>query len=129
MRHPNLFATTTFSCRSHRSPRLEAFPAEYRPSLRWTKRDCGLFTTLRARRLRFRPHRRRCAAPGTLSALCLAGFASLGFVLKSLVGEKHLFAGCKYKLGTAFRTLQHPIVEFHERSPWDLFQAGGRGQT
>jgi hypothetical protein len=58
------------------------------------------------------------AAPATtLGALGFAAFATLRFVLESFISEEHLFAGCKYKLGTAFRTLQNPIVEFHERSP------------
>ena len=119
------------SGRSHRSPRLEAFPAKYWSPLGWPERHRGLFSTLRARGLRFSPHRGciTSAPAATLCALGFAAFASLRFVLKALVGEKHLFAGCKYKLGTAFRTLQHPIVEFHERSPWDPFRAVGRGQT
>jgi hypothetical protein len=53
----------------------------------------------------------------TFSALGFAAFATLRLILETLVGEKHLLASSKNKLGTAFRTLQHPIVEFHERSP------------
>jgi hypothetical protein len=49
-------------------------------------------------------------------ALRAFGFAiltPLGLVFKSLVGEKHLFAGGENKLLTAFRTLQDLIVVFH----------------
>src|SRR5205807_6018297 len=47
-----------------------------------------------------------CALP-----ICLA---ALWFVLESLVSEKHLFAGSKHELRTAFCTLQHLVVVFHE---------------
>jgi len=40
-----------------------------------------------------------------LGPLGLARLAALRFVLESLVGEKHLFAGSEHELGTAFRTL------------------------
>jgi hypothetical protein len=74
---------------------------------------------LRARGFRLGSHLGgvSAATSTTLGALGFAAFATFGFVLKTFVGKKHLFAGCKNKLGTAFRTLQHPIVEFHERSP------------
>ena len=50
--HLNLFLR-----RSHRSPRLEAFPAKHRSSLRWPEWNRGFFPALRARCLRFRSHR------------------------------------------------------------------------
>ena len=62
-------------------------------------------------------------------SLCLAGFAPLRLVLKSLVGEKHLFAGGKYKLGATLRTLQDLIVEFHDPLPSDPFRAAGTGSS
>jgi hypothetical protein len=49
-----------------------------------------------------------------LGPLCFAAFTSLRFVLKSLVGEKHLFASREHKLRAALRTLQYPVVVFHE---------------
>jgi hypothetical protein len=57
-----------------------------------------------------------------------AGFAPLRFVLKSLVGEKHLFTGSKYKLGATLGTLQDLIVEFHDPLPLDPSRAGGRAR-
>jgi hypothetical protein len=58
------------------------------------------------------------AAPASgFGSFGFAGFAPLGFVLKSLVGEKHLFAASKDKLGATFGTFQDLIVEFHGRFP------------
>ncbi len=132
---PNFLSSKSYpsSRRSHRSSRLEALPAKHGPPLRWPKRNRSLFSALRARCLRFCSHRgciSTAAAPAsTLRAFGLAALAALRFVLESFIGEKHLFASCKYKLGTAFRTLQHPLVEFHERSPWDPFRAAGKGRS
>src|ERR1700741_4378716 len=47
--------------------------------------------------------------PPPLGTFRLPSFASFGFVLEALVGEKHLFAGREHELRTAFRTLQHLI--------------------
>jgi hypothetical protein len=115
----NLDNPLKFLSRPHRSPCLEAFPAKYQSALRRPEGHCGFLPALRARGLRLCSHLGGVsAAPATnLRALGFAAFATLRFVLESFVGEEHLFAGCKYKLGTAFRTLQNPIVEFHERSP------------
>ena len=46
--------------------------------------------------------------------LCFTTFTALGLVLEALVGEKHLFAACEYKLRAALRALQHLVVVFHE---------------
>jgi hypothetical protein len=54
------------------------------------------------------------AATPALGPFSLARFAALGFVFESFVGEKHLFAGRKNEFSTTLRTLQHPIVIFHE---------------
>jgi hypothetical protein len=86
---------------------------------------------LRARRLRFRSHlpaSTSAATTPTFRSLCFAGFAPLRFVLESLIGEEHLFAGGKYKLGATLRTLQDLIVEFHEPLPLDPFRAAGRAR-
>jgi hypothetical protein len=59
----------------------------------------------------------RAAAATTTAgvrSLSFAALAPLRFVLKAFVGEKHLFAGSKYKLGATLRTLQDLIVVFHE---------------
>jgi hypothetical protein len=57
------------------------------------------------------------AGAGTraLRALGFAILAPLGLVLEALVGEKHLFAGGKDELLTAFRALQDLVVIFHTR--------------
>ena len=62
---------------------------------------------------------------GALGASCFAPFTSLRFVLEALVGEEHLFAGGKYKLGVALRALQDPIVIFHEALPLAPKEARG----
>jgi hypothetical protein len=65
------------------------------------------------------------AATAAFGSLCFAGFTSFGLVLEALVGEKHLFAAGEHEFRTAFRTLQHLVVVFHEPlSPWS--RLGGR---
>ena len=49
-----------------------------------------------------------------LGPFSLASFATLGLVLETFVGKKHLFAGSKNEFSTALRTLQHLVVVFHE---------------
>ena len=104
--------------RSHRSPRLEAFPAEHRAPLRRPEGNRCFFAALRAGGLGFRSHlgssSSASSAFGTLRLACLA---SLGFVLESFVGEEHLFAGRKNELSATLRALQDLIVVFHEPFP------------
>jgi hypothetical protein len=97
--------------RSQRPSLLEALPAKHRPALSWPEGNCRFFTALGAGGLRFRPHLPTTAA--AFRALCFAAFTSLRFVLEAFVREKHLFAGRKYKLGAALRTLQDLVMEFH----------------
>jgi hypothetical protein len=105
---------------------LEALAAKNRTSLRGAERDSGFLSALRACRLRFRAHLGGSAASTTaFSALGLASFASLWFVLETLVGEKHLLAGSKNKFSAAFRALQHPVVVFHEPLSPCPSQGGG----
>jgi hypothetical protein len=99
--------------RAECSSLLETFAAEDGTSLCGPEGNRGFLPALRAGRLCFRAHLGR-AASSTFSALGLAAFASFWFVLKAFVGEKHLLAGSKDKLSAAFRTLQDPIVVFHE---------------
>jgi hypothetical protein len=98
--------------RAHGAPLLKALAAIHRSSLRRAEWNRRFFSALRAVRFRFRPHGTAPAA--TLGSLRLAGFATLWFVLEAFVGEKHLFAGSKYELGTTLGTLQDLIVIFHE---------------
>jgi hypothetical protein len=103
------------SC-THRPALLEAFPAKYRTPLCRPERHSGLLTALRTIGFCFRAHLQAACSTGTgtLGASCFAPFTSLRFVLETFIGEKHLLAGGKYKLGAALRTLQDPIVIFHE---------------
>jgi len=98
--------------RAHGAPLLEALAAIHRAPLRRPEWNSRFLSALRAVRFRFRPH--RTAAPATFGSLRLAGFATLRFVLKAFVGEKHLFAGGKYELSTTLGTLEDLIVIFHE---------------
>ena len=109
--------------RSHRASCLEAFPAKHRASLSRPEGNRGFLAALRARCLRFRS--RLVSSSPAFRPFRLTGFASFRFVLKSLVGEKHLLAGSKHKLGTALRALQYLVVEFHEPLPLDPFWAAG----
>ena len=102
--------------RTHRSPLLETLAAEHRASLRWPKGNRGFLPALRAAGLGFRTHRAAVSARG-LRALGLAGLATFRLVLEALVGEKHLFAGGKYKLGATLRALQNLVMEFHGSVP------------
>ena len=103
------------SSRAERSALLEAFAAKNRTPLRGTEGDSRFLSALGARGLRFRAHLGGAtAAATTFGALGFAALAPFRLVLESLVGEKHLFAGSKYKFSAAFRTLQDPIVVFHE---------------
>jgi len=98
-------------CRSQSSPLLKTFAAKNRSSLRRPEGNRCLLAALRAGRFSLRPH--LPATASAFSAFCLARFTSFGLVLKALVGEEHLFAGCKYEFGAAFRTLQDLVMEFH----------------
>jgi hypothetical protein len=93
---------------------LEAFPAKHRATLRRPEGNRRFFAALRAGRLRFRPHLPAAtSATAAFGPLRFAAFTSLRFVLESLVREKHLFPGRKYKLGATLRTLQDLVMKFH----------------
>jgi len=93
------------------SPLLEAFTAEHGTTLRWPERDSSFLPALRTGCLGFRAL--EIAGARRLGAFSLAVFAPFGFVLETLVGEKHLFAGGKNKFLIALRALQDLIVVFH----------------
>ena len=103
---------------AERPPLLETLPAKYRASLCRPEGNRRFLSALRAGRFCFRPHlpavaAATAAAAAAFGSLCFAAFTSLRFVLETFVREKHLFAGRKYKLGTALRTLQNPVMKFH----------------
>jgi hypothetical protein len=98
--------------------------------LRWLERNGGFFAALRAGGLGLRPYGASASSsPSRFCSFRLARFAAFRLVLKSLVGEKHLFAGSEDKLGAALGTLQYLIVEFHGRLPLDPFRAVGTGSS
>jgi hypothetical protein len=97
---------------AHGSPLLEALPAKNRAPLRRPERNRSFLAALGTVGSRLGAHLAPASTP--FSALCFTAFTSLGFVLKSFVGEKHLFAGRENELRTTFGTLQDLIVIFHE---------------
>ena len=96
-------------------PLLKTLAAKYRTPLRGFERNCGFLAALRANSFGFDPlhiaRGRTCAH--ALSAVPFARFAPLGFVLKTLVGKKHLLAGREYEFRRAIRALQNLVAVFH----------------
>ena len=104
--------------RAHGSPLLKTFAAKDGAALRRAKRDSGFLATLRTAGFGFSAHRAAIgAAARGFRALGLASLAALGLVLEALIGEKHLFAGCKYKLGATLRAFQDLVMVFHGSVP------------
>ncbi|HEY0701491.1 MAG TPA: hypothetical protein VGD60_01880 [Candidatus Acidoferrales bacterium] len=99
--------------RTGRSPVLKTFPAIHRTPLRRLERNGSFLSALRANRLRFHSLCRSAGGGPARRAVCLACFTPLGLVLKTLVGEEHLLARSKNKLGRTFGAFQDPIVVFH----------------
>ena len=99
---------------AHGSPLLKTFAAIHGTPLSWLKWDGGFFPALRTDG--FRLYALNAISRRYRSALRprrLTGFAPLGLVLESFVGEKHLLAGSEHKLRPAVRALQDLIVIFH----------------
>jgi hypothetical protein len=107
---------TALGC-AERAPLLEALTTKNRTSLRGPEGDSGFLSTLGASGLGFRSHLGGASASAAFCELGFAAFAPFWFVFETLVGEKHLFAGSKNKFSAALRTLQHPVVVFHEPLP------------
>src|ERR1700683_550315 len=94
---------------------LKTFATEHRSPLGGFERNGGFFTTLRANS--FGLDSLHISRAGTcahaLSTVPFTCFAPLGLVLKTLIGKKHLLAGCEYKFRRAIRALQNLIAIFH----------------
>ena len=93
---------------------MKTFAAIHWTPLSWLKWNGGFFPALRTDGFRF--YALKAISRRSRSALRprrLTGFAPLGLVLKSLVGEKHLLAGGEHELRPAVRALQDLIVVFH----------------
>src|ERR1051325_2844428 len=121
------YCGTRFLRRAQSAPLLETLPAKHWASLRWPEGNCCFLAALRAGRLRLCSH--LPAATTAFGPLCFAALTSFRFVLEALVREKHLFPGRKYKLGTALRTLQHLVMEFHLPLPPCPASIRGRAQS
>jgi len=102
---------------SHGAPLLETLPAVDRSPLSGLEGNRGFFTALRADSLGFDALNRGRSWTVARGAICLACFAPLRLVLEAFVGEKHLLAGSKNKLGAAFRAFQDLVVVFHCAAP------------
>src|SRR5260221_2175556 len=121
---PQKIARSSCLRRAHCPPLLKTFPAEYRAALRRPERHGGLFPALRTTGLGFRAHRAAIASR-VFRALGFASLAPLGLILEALVGEEHLFATGKNKLGATLRALQNLVMEFHGSvPPWDPNRKG-----
>jgi hypothetical protein len=97
-----------------RSPLLKTFAAINGAPLRRFKRYRGFFSALGTHGFGFDTlHTVAGTTSTSRCAVCLAGFAPLGLVFESLVGEKHLFAGGENKLGITFGAFQNPVLIFH----------------
>jgi len=108
---------------------LEALPAKDWSALSRLERYGGFLATLRACGFGFRPDRPSASSASRFCTFCFASFAALRLVLEALVGEKHLLAGSKHKLGATLRTLQYLIVEFHGRLPLGPLSGSGDGSS
>jgi|SRR5690348_1581894 len=91
---------------------LKALPAIHRATLSRLEGNGCLFTALRANRFGLDAVN-TSRAVAALRAGRFARLATFRFVLKTLVGEKHLLAGRENKLRPTIGTLQDPIVIFH----------------
>ncbi len=96
-------------------PLLKTFATEHRTPLRGFERNRGFLTALRANSFGFDSlHISRAGTCAhALSTVPFARLAPLGFVLKTLIGKKHLLAGREYKLRRAICALQNLIAVFH----------------
>src|SRR5580704_1089066 len=94
---------------------LKTFATEHRTPLRGFERNGGFFTALRANSFGFDslhiPRAGTCAH--ALPTVPFTRLAPLGFVFKTLIGKKHLLAGCEHKFRRAICALQNLITVFH----------------
>jgi hypothetical protein len=106
---------------------LKAFPAVYWAPLRRLERNGRLFPALRAHRFRLYALDASRTRFIPLSAICFAGLATLGLVLKSLVREKHLLAGREDEFCSTIGALQDLVIVFHTllRGPGSLGAGNG----
>jgi hypothetical protein len=105
---------------------LEALAAKDGTPLGGPEGDGGVLSALRAGGLCFRAHLRgTTSASAAFSPLGFTALTSFWFVFETFVGEKHLLAGSKNKFSAALRTLQDPVVVFHEPLSPCPSQVGG----
>jgi hypothetical protein len=92
---------------------LKALAAIYRAPLRRLERNGRLFPALRADRFRLYALNASRACLTSLRTIRFAGFATFGFVLKTLIRKKHLFAGGENEFRSAIGALQDLVLVFH----------------
>jgi hypothetical protein len=99
---------------------LKALATKHRTALSWLKRDRGFLAALRAVGPRFRLGvvARSCNAQrrGTLRLTDLAPFR---FVLELFVVKEQLFPSGEDEVRAAVHALQHLVLEFHGRAPFN----------
>ncbi len=113
IRHAPIFRLRRRARSSGCPPVLKAFAAIHRTPLRRLERNGRLFPALRADRFRLYALNASRTRLISLRAIRFAGFATLGFVLESLVREKHLFAGGENEFRPAIGALQDLVLVFH----------------
>jgi hypothetical protein len=93
---------------------LEALAAVDRTPLRRFERYRRFLPALRTNGLGLDTlHNVAVTVPVSRSPVCLARFAPLGLVLKTLIGEEHLLAGGENELGITFGASQNPVLKLH----------------
>jgi hypothetical protein len=92
---------------------LKALAAIHRAPLRRLEWNGCLFPALRTNRFCLYPLNASGARLTSLRAIGFAGFATLGFVLETLVCEKHLLAGGENEFRSAIGALQDLVLVFH----------------
>lgn len=105
---------------SRSSALLEALTAKHRSPLRRFEGHSGFLAALRA----VRPGLSFCIVAGSCnsqrrSTLRFTILATFGFVLKLLVVEKQLFPSGKDEVRAAVHALQHLVLEFHGKAPFN----------
>ena len=101
---------------------LETLPAVDRAPLCGLEGNGRLFPALRADRFGLDALYASGTRLSSLRAIGFAGFATLRFVLESLVREEHLFAGREYELRSTIGAFQDLVMVFHTllRGPGSL---------
>lgn len=97
-----------------RLPLLEAFAAKDWPSLRWLKRNSGLFAAVGTHCVRLHSNGiRPIARAHHRCPFGLASAAALWLILELFVVKEKLLSGREDEIGPAVRAFQYLVLEFH----------------